>query len=674
MMRLPLSIAAAALIAAAQAQQTQPAQPTQSTPAQQTQAAPAPPAQSPVPTAGEITVTGSVDVGYRWRTDIGGSLETYRSIVNLGAGPKLLGTDLTIADPNGRYFDTIHVRAYNWGDDPYSSLHIDARKAKLYDFTADYRDIAYYNNLPSYADPLLSRGIVLDEQSFDTHRRLAHFELTMLPGNWIVPYAAYDLETNGGTGVSTLVTNGNQFPVPALFNSRTVDFHGGVRFELKRFHATLEQGGTWFRDDQTLYQNGGINYGNSYTPVLGQTLYLTDLLAAYGAHGAGIYTRGLLTANPAPWVDFYGQFLYSQPNSTVNYQQYNNGNLYLQSQVLFYTGQQALISSAAQMPHTSATAGAEIRPWRRWRITPFWLTDRMHNASSSSQNQTYLSPPNQSLLLAQLLASSLATNYNQAEAMVFFDAAAKLTLHGGYRYVWGDANDVTLPPAGLAYSDHAHLRRNVAIGGFVYRPLNKASLTAEAEGAWSGGVYFRTSLYNYQKVRSQFRYQATGELSFSVDFGLLNNQDPQPGIHYDYLSHQESLSVLWSPEGGKRFDLQGSYSRVDLRSNIDYLDPGTLQPQPSDYRENSHIATALFHMHLPTYRSVAPQLTAGGSLVITSGSRPTNYYQPMVKVMVPAGKHVDWYAEWRYYGYGEAFYLYEGFRTNMGVIGVRYTR
>ena len=46
------------------------------------------------------------------------------------------------------------------------------KKAKLYDFNADYRDIAYFNNLPSYADPLLARGIVLDEQSFDTRRHI----------------------------------------------------------------------------------------------------------------------------------------------------------------------------------------------------------------------------------------------------------------------------------------------------------------------------------------------------------------------------------------------------------------------------------------------------------------------------------------------------------------------
>src|ERR1700683_5238886 len=91
----------------------------------------APPA--PVP-ATEPWFTGSVDVGYRWLTGVGGSLDTYRSIVDLGSGPKLLGVDLTLRDAKHRLFDRIDIRAFNWGDDPYSTLHVDVRKAKLYDF------------------------------------------------------------------------------------------------------------------------------------------------------------------------------------------------------------------------------------------------------------------------------------------------------------------------------------------------------------------------------------------------------------------------------------------------------------------------------------------------------------------------------------------------------------
>src|ERR1700722_18280457 len=101
MRRLALSMAAFALIASGQT-----IAPGQTPP-------PAKPAESPVP-AEEIAVTGSVDVGYTWRSDVGGSFDAYRSIVNLGSGPKLLGTDLTITDPKSRLFDVMHVRAYDW--------------------------------------------------------------------------------------------------------------------------------------------------------------------------------------------------------------------------------------------------------------------------------------------------------------------------------------------------------------------------------------------------------------------------------------------------------------------------------------------------------------------------------------------------------------------------------
>ncbi len=100
-------------------------------------------------------------------------MDTYRSLVDLGSGPKLLGADFTITDPKMPLVRPTSMFApTSWGDDPYGTLHVDASKSRIYDLRADYRDIAYYNNLPSYADPLLSRGIVLNEQSFDMRRRL----------------------------------------------------------------------------------------------------------------------------------------------------------------------------------------------------------------------------------------------------------------------------------------------------------------------------------------------------------------------------------------------------------------------------------------------------------------------------------------------------------------------
>ena len=51
--------------------------------------------------------------------------------------------------------------------------------------------------------------------------------------------------------------------------------------------------------------------------------------------------------------------------------------------------------------------------------------------------------------------------------------------------------------------------------------MQKLSLSAEAEVGSSGGAYFRTSLYNYQKVRAQARYQAIKSLNVTADFTAL---------------------------------------------------------------------------------------------------------------------------------------------------------
>lgn len=638
----------------------------------QSSATPAASATSPVPAA-EPTVTGYVDLGWRWVTGIDGSTDAYRAIVDLPSGPKFLGGDLTWKDPSQHYFDQIHINATTWGSDPYETVHVDAEKSKIYNFTADYRDFAYYNFLPSYADPLMSRGIVLDEQSYELRKHIGSVSLELFPTNWIVPYFAFDHDSEAGAGVTTLASDVNPYPVPENLSNTLNLYRGGVRIQKRRFHITLEEGGTTFRDNETLYQSPGnsssglMNSGNVFTPYFGQTLDLTSLIAGYGITGSSTYSKGDFTATPTDWLDLFGQYIFSQPHTDVDYQQANTGSFVLQNQLLFYTGQEYLLAAAAKMPHSTASAGFELHPWHRVRIREEWLTDRLHNAgNASSTNQLFGA---QGETIAALLASTLATNYNQAETNVFFDASSKLMLRAGYRYVWGDAGDLFIPPAYLS-SEEGTLRRNVGIIGFRYRPTAKLTLNGEAEGAASNGAYFRTSLYNYERARAQVRYQATNSISVVGDFTLLKNQNPTAGVNYDFSSVQESVSLFWSPKAGKFGDFEASYSRSDLRSDIGYLEPETLSADLSLYRDNAHIGSGLFNFKLP--RKI--KLTTGGSFFISSGSRPTGYYQPMATLWIPVQKHATFFTEWTYYDYGEAFYLYEGFRTHVVVAGVRLMR
>ena len=81
-----------------------------------------------------------------------------------------------------------------------------------------------------------------------------------------------------------------------------------------------------------------------------------------------------------------GQFLYSIPSTTTNYGQYNYGSFESLNQALFYNSEQNLVNAAAKMPHSTGSAGAEIRPFKRIRLVDSWMTDRLHNAASALQN------------------------------------------------------------------------------------------------------------------------------------------------------------------------------------------------------------------------------------------------------------------------------------------------
>jgi len=647
----------------------------QGAPAQaQPAAQPTPAAQKSEPptSSTEQWLTGSIDLGYRWLTDVGGSFPAYRSVVDLRQGPELFGLDFTIQDPHKRWFDRLDARGYGWGGEPYNTAHVDARKSALYDFTFDYRNIAYFNALPSFANPLTPAGF--DQQTFDTRRRMLDAELDFFPGKRIIPYLAFDRNSGYGHGIDTwAIDANNQYAVPALFRDSTQNYRGGVRFEYNRWHVTLEQGGTTFKNDDQATDNF-LNYGDRTTKVLGQSLTLTGLGQAYAIRGSAIYSRGLVTATPFSWLTLTGHFLYSQPKTDVSYTDTANGNLFLASSLLFYSGQTDLGTGAAKQPHVTSSAGAEIHPFRRLRIIENWMTDRYHDAAVGLFSTTFLGDFSAPRPQSSSQPDFQVVNYNQNQVDAIYDLTGKITLRGGFRHVWGDASVLAGQLSQTGTFASGQLSRNVGLAGATLHPLAKLRVNLDYEGSSSDDVYFRTSLNDYQKAQVRAQYQATPSLAITANFMVLNNQNPATGIHYDFQSRDNSLAVYWTPNNGKRFSVVGEYDRATLRSDISYLSLPFLNAAVSSYRDNAHIASSTANLALPSYAGLTATMAVGGSLFISSGSRPTRFYEPLARLSVPFGKKVSWKTEWRWYGLGEEFYAYEGFRTHSVTTGLRLTR
>jgi len=626
-------------------------------------AAPAAPAksdQSPAP-ATEQWLTGDFEVGYRWLPGLNGNFNEYRSVVNLGEGPKLLGTDFTITDPKKRLFDRIDAWAHNWGGDPYNTAHVLARKSGIYRFAFDYRNISYFNAVPSFANPFAPAGF--NEQSFDLRRRNSSFQLDLLPGARFSPYFAYDRGSGHGRGIDTWVLGAtDEFPVSALFSDHTDNYRGGLRVELNKFHITLEQGGTQFNEnDQNNFS--GVNTGNNSSPFSGQAIALNVLSQVYAITGNSKYSKAIVTARPFGWLDLYGQFLFSQPKTNVAYAEAATGNLVVPATLTFYNREQLFAGGGALMPHTTGNAGFEIRPWRRLRIVESWMTDRFHNAESSLIGQQ---------LGATSTSNSLSfptfVNYNQNETNAFLDVTNGLTLRGGYRRVWGDATVLgsSLSQTGLLES--GTLNRSVGLAGLTFRRAQKLTVNLDYEGASSDNIYFRTSLNDYHRARARAKYQIAAPLWIQADFQVLNNQNPAPDIRLDFQSRTNSVMLQWMPNSGKRVSVTAEYDRSTMRSDIRYLGL-FLAPATSSYRDNAHTGTSVVDLN-----AHGGKFSLGGSFFVSAGSRPTRYYQPLARTSWPVYRHVYWIAEWQYYGFNERFYAYEGFRTHLFMTGLRVTR
>lgn len=626
-------------------------------------------AESPAPET-ERWISGTLDFGYRWVSDTGGNFNSYRSVIDLGEGPKLFGLDLTLQPASSRLLDRLDIFAYNWGGEPYTTARLFARKQRAYQLSFDYRNIDYFNFLPSFANPLVGQGALIPQRAFDTRRGTIDTELELFPSARIVPYVAFTRNSGDGSGITPFQTDSNEYPVPTRLRDETNNYRGGVRFEMNRWHVTLEQGGLTFKDDQRVFTDQR-NPGNRTTPFFGEQLFIDGLEQAYGVRGSSFYSKGLVTANPASWANLYGQFLFSQPTTDVNYGANASGLLTILAARRFYTGQQEFVASESRMPHISGSLSLEIRSLDRLRILGSWMTDRFHNASSISLTDVFLFAASPDEVERAFQTDRLDVNYNRSQIDAFFDVTRKITLRGGYRYVWGDATTRAPQLNPSATREQGEVSRHVGIAGFNIRPSQNLSANFEYEGSSADRTYFRTSLQDFHKVRSRFRYQIRPSLQTFAYFWLVKNQNPAPAINLDFTSAAGSIGAQWIPSSNKWVSVIGEYTRSKLDSNISFIDPTDFSRTRSIYEDHAHTVTGMLDVNLPAIHGQQPKLTAGGSMFLSTGSRPTDYHQPVGRFLVPFGKHVHWYAEWRWYGFFETLYRYEEFRTHHFITGFR---
>lgn len=626
-------------------------------------------AEAPAPET-EKVFTGYIDVGMRW-VGWGGDFNTYRSMVNLGQGVRLVGMDLSIEPKAHRLFDTARIQANNWGGDPYNTARFDVLKKGIYRYNGTYSNIAYFNYLPSFADPTIGTGRFLNQRAFDTSIKNSDHMLEFNPGGRIIPFVGYQRNSDFGTGITTLVEDRNEYPLRNGMQWSQNLYRGGVRVEMNRWHATFEQGMTSFKDDQTVYSTEK-GFGNRTTPYLGQTLFLSQGQQFYRIRGDGPYTKALLTANPFNWLDLSGQFMYTKPDINSTFNQNVAGNLVSPELFLFYPRGTDYFYGDARMPRTSGGLNAEIRPFSRLRIRQTWETDKFTNTSTGTLRSTIIPSAGPAINSTTPASDRLEVTRSRLQTEGLLDIAKGYTVRAGYRYEWGESLVRAATYGGSSPYERGELKRNVALAGFQARPVKPLTLNADIEIGNGVKTYYRTGLMDTQRYRLQARLSLPKNLQFGAIYSRFENENPAKDINYQFLSQVASANLQWMPGGGKNLTVIADYTYSSIRSDINYLYPLGLFPLQSLYQDYANTGTLMADMRLPMAKGYAGKLSFGGSFVTTHGTRPANYYQPQGRLQLPITRRLEFFSEWRYYGLTQANFTYEGFRSHNFMGGFRF--
>jgi hypothetical protein len=581
-----------------------------------------------------------VELDLRHRFVIGDRGDVYRSIVNLGEGVRVFGFNLHY---EGK--DSIDARANGWGGDPNSDATLRLRREKVYDIFLQYRTMAYFNNLPSYANPLFAQGALASQRAMDVRRQQFDLDMKWKPKARVSPFFAV-LRTNGdGSGVTPFVGSGDEFPVYTTFGDTLTTVRGGAQLTGSLWSATLELGRIGYTDQQELNSTG--NAGNRTDDVT-----LDRLAEKYDASGDGLFTRALFQAQPFSSLGFSGHYVYSKPHLEASHSLTAEGRFLDPATRYPYSSLQEQSVSEANRPHNSGSWSTEFRPRSKLRLRHTWFSDAFQISGAS---------PTAALLTdANSARSRLNLRYDQSESDISLDLGASLTLRGGHRYVRGEAD---LPPADLVFTpppDASRMNRHVALAGASWRHWRgRVRLHADFEGSPGGETYFRTGLQDYRKLAIQAQFKVTKDLQLTVLRKTLTNTN----IGIDFSSSQNAATLDWSPGRNRRIILSGTYSYEDIRSDATFLDPRVFLGVKSEYWDHGHHAGGFAELRIAR----GAFFQAGGAISTSGGTRPTRYYSPQSRVIMPLYQRVNLVAEYHLYSYRS----FEAFRAHTVSAGLQ---
>jgi len=657
------------------AAQTDP--PSQEPKKQEPASQPAPAAPKPVEPfkLGAYEGRSEIEVGYRWVSDVAGNQDMYRSTVNLGEGPKLLRSNFSLRSNYGAglLFDRMDLSFDSWGGDPYNTMRLSMSRADAYEFRADYRNLNYYNFIPTYANPLLGKESLLGQHSLNVTYRSTDLQLKLFPSRKVRPFVAFARNSGFGPGYTTYSVTGNEFLLKTDWRYASDEYRGGVELAFSKLALTVEQGYRFLRNDTSVVASGDTT-GNNPRPFLGENITLAALNRGTHDRTTAPITNLLAKVYPHQSLKVTGRYVYSMSTLEGSLGEIDSGNFVsLENRLIFRSEADAFNTSAKQPNHNGAFL-VEFTPHPRLTFLNQFDTRSRHVTGSALLAATYfgarslLGPggPAGDIKLNPLLNSYLSLDRVRNQAEVDIDLGHGVTARGGYRYSYAETTLRNSDGDGTSVRS-ADLTLNTAVVGFAFQRGQWIHASLDFEKNSPSGGWTRTDLMDYDQIKFDLRVSPWKKVSLNGRVAILRNNNYQADI--DWNSHNKNWAVGVTCEPSERFNLSLDYSRSNIFSDLAILIPQTLSQSRSVYDERGHgLGGAL---GIVIYRGSRFEMGYRG--VLNAGSYPLNYHQPFASLSIPLQNHLAVKTYWQYFGYNEKGVSLQDYRTHLLTISLAYS-
>jgi hypothetical protein len=642
----------------------------------QTQAAAAPQPPSEGFKFGVYEGHSEIEVGYRAVDRISGSEDVYRSMINLGEGPKLLRSSLSLRSKygTGGLFDRLDLSLNNWGGDPYNTFHLNLGKSDKYELRVDYRNLNYYNFLPTYANPLLAQGNLQGQHGLDVTYRSTDIQFKLFPTSRFRPYVAYSRASGFGPGYTTTSTETNEFPLRTNWHYASDDYRGGIEMSFSRLSLVFEQGYRRLKND-TGVSDVQDPAGNYTRPYLGQVVTMSSLDRGYHDRTTLPVTRVVAKYSPFNWLNLTGRYIYSTADTESALGEVRSGNLITLEDRLSYRAAIDAFNTKASKPSHNAALTAEFSPLSNLTILDQFDRRSYHVSGSAVLDTAYLNasplsgqtPSGPDTNVSRLLDSYLSFDQTRNQIEAELAIGRGFSLRGGHRYT---STRVTLSNGenGDTASSEADVAQQTGIFGLWYRPTRRMHFGVDYEVNSSDGALTRTDLLNYHQVNFDWQFDPLKNLSLSGRVGLLKNRNDQPDIDLD--SHNRNYSFALNYDFNQRINFTLDYQHSNILSNLAILLPQTLKEDRSIYDERGSAAGGT--LGIDFYKGLRADI--GLRAILNAGDFPLKYYQPFASITVPLRNGLAVRTMWQDFAYNESNSTLQDFRTQLYTFSLIYSR